>query len=593
MVLAYVDGWNRLNALAKIAMLKQSQKSLMGMLMREFIHFARWNAAKMIGLMFFVAALEGLGLVLLVPMLELSGVTGAASPSRYQAIFSSFGIALSLKVVLALYLALIVAHAFLSVKLSVLTSRLQLGFVDQLRQRLFDGIGATEWGFMARTHSSEFSHALTVDIGRVQDAVSSSLHLLTVGVMAMGYGLTALYLSSTLTLATVGIGALILLLLRAHHRNAYKLGEDLTSSTQRVHEDIGEYLAGLKLAKSGNVEKRLSKKFADGMRVVRESTVAFSRRYAFSRSLFRVGGAIVLCAFLYVALAVMFIPVATVLALSFIFMRLFPHISQLQQGYELLLYALPAYQSHLQMCSRCKLAEEPVSQESAYTFLSAITFEKVGYKPLNSAGDILQDISLTLPARSTTALVGPSGAGKSTLADLLAGLLAPTDGVIAIDSRQLTDRRSWRERVAYVPQETFLFNTTVRQNLLWTTPDATDEMLWHVLDQAAAAEFVRALPQGLDTTLGERGIRLSGGERQRLAIARALLRKPYLLVLDEATSALDRDNELHIQTTLSKLHRQLTILLIAHRPATILCADRVVTLQNGRLVKTEVRTLEA
>ncbi len=569
------------------------QGSLLGILARDFFLFSRWDAAQMIFLTMLVASLEGAGLMLLAPMLELTGVTGGAHSdisAHFRSLFSVLKITPSLTVVLCIYLTIITIHSVLSWRLSALTSQLQLGFVDQLRQRLFDGIGAAEWAFMARTHSAEFSHALTVDIGRVQDAVYASLQILTVSIMTLGYAVTGFYLSPALTLVTVGTGSALLLFLRRHHRNSYKLGEGLTESTQRVHEDIGEYLAGLKLAKSGNVETRLSARFSEGMQQARESSVEFSRRYALSRGLFRIGGAAVLCMFAYIALVIVSVPVAAVLALAFIFMRLFPYLSQIQQNYELLLHALPAYKSYAAMCARCEQAVEPVSEGRPYVFLEEILFRQVSYRPLHSSGDIINDASFSIPVRSTTALVGPSGAGKSTVADLLAGLLAPTDGVITVDGRELSDRRAWRERVAYVPQETFLFNATVRQNLLWTTPEATDDMLWEALDQAAAAEFVRALPQGLDTVLGERGIRLSGGERQRLAIARALLRKPILLVLDEATSALDRDNELHLQTTLSKLHRQLTILLIAHRPATILCADQVVSLQNGRLVKTEVRS---
>ncbi len=570
------------------------QGGLIARLLREFISFAGWKSANMILLMLLVAGLEGAGLMLLAPMLELAGVTGSAHAgpaSRVMSVFVALGLTPSLTMVLCLYLALIAVHSVLSWKMSTLTSELQLGFVDRLRQRLFDGIGAAEWAFMARTHSSEFSHALTVDIGRIQDAVYSSLQILTTAIMTLGYAATAFYLSPALTIGTIGTGGVLLLFLRRHHRNSYKLGEGLTASTQRVHENIGEYLAGLKLAKSGNVQARLSARFSEDMHEARDSSVAFMRRYSVSRGLFRVGGAAVLCVFVYVSLVLAAIPVATVLALAFIFTRLFPYLSQIQQSYELLMHALPAYHSYSTMCVRCEQEAEPAAEDRPYVFSREIVFKQVGYRPDTSDGDIVTEINLAIPVYSTTALIGPSGAGKSTLADLLAGLLAPTAGSIMVDDRELTDRRAWRERVAYVPQETFLFNTSVRENLLWTTPEANDEMLWDALEHAAAAEFVRALPQGLDTVLGERGIRLSGGERQRLAIARALLRKPFLLVLDEATSALDRDNEIHIQTTLSKLHRQLTILLIAHRPATIMCADRVATLQNGRLVKTEMQTV--
>jgi ATP-binding cassette subfamily C protein len=201
--------------------------------------------------------------------------------------------------------------------------------------------------------------------------------------------------------------------------------------------------------------------------------------------------------------------------------------------------------------------------------------------------NILRQIDLALPARQTIALVGPSGAGKSTLADIILGLLAPSEGQILLDNRPLDTAatRHWRQAVAYVPQDTFLFHDTVRANLLWAAPAATEADLWGSLQLAAAAEFVTALPEGLDTVLGDRGIRLSGGERQRLALARALLRKPALLLLDEATSALDSEHEQRIQTAIHQLHGELTIVLIAHRLSTVRYADQIVVMEQGQIVE--------
>jgi ATP-binding cassette subfamily C protein len=144
---------------------------------------------------------------------------------------------------------------------------------------------------------------------------------------------------------------------------------------------------------------------------------------------------------------------------------------------------------------------------------------------------------------------------------------------------------SWRPNVAYVPQETFLFHDTVRANLLWTRPQASDEELWQILRLAAADQFVAELPDSLDTVVGDRGVRLSGGERQRLALARALLRHPSLLLLDEATSALDNENEQRIQLALDELHGELSIVVIAHRLSTIRHADQIVVIDNGRVVE--------
>ena len=197
----------------------------------------------------------------------------------------------------------------------------------------------------------------------------------------------------------------------------------------------------------------------------------------------------------------------------------------------------------------------------------------------------MSDVSFDL-GPGVTALLGPNGAGKSTLADVLTGLLKPDTGKLRIDDTEASgpERLRWRHSVAYVPQEVFLFHDTIRNNLLWAKPDASDSTLRKALEMSAA-EFVFKLPDGMDSVVGDAGIRLSGGERQRIALARALLRQPSLLILDEATSALDTESERHIRHALEALMKNRTTLVIAHRLSTVENADRIIVLEEGRIVE--------
>jgi ATP-binding cassette subfamily C protein len=199
----------------------------------------------------------------------------------------------------------------------------------------------------------------------------------------------------------------------------------------------------------------------------------------------------------------------------------------------------------------------------------------------------LNNIHLKIPANRMTAIVGSSGAGKSTLIDLLMGLNKPENGEVLIDGILLSNENllSLRRSVSYVSQEPFLFNASIRENLLMIQPNSSEEELWKALEFSSAAEFVSKLPMRIDTIVGDRGIRLSGGERQRLVIARAILRKPSILVLDEATSALDTDNESKIQESLERLKGQMTIIVIAHRLSTIRNADQVIVLDQGEIIQ--------
>ncbi|MFC0213728.1 ABC transporter ATP-binding protein [Paenibacillus chartarius] len=201
--------------------------------------------------------------------------------------------------------------------------------------------------------------------------------------------------------------------------------------------------------------------------------------------------------------------------------------------------------------------------------------------------EALRGISFEARPGETVALVGPSGAGKSTLISLMARLYDPTGGSVELDGRDLRDIRleSLRSHIAYVTQESFLFHATIAENLRFARSDASQEELEEACRRAYIHDFIAALPRGYDTAVGERGHRLSGGERQRLAIARAMLKNPRILILDEATSHLDSESEAYVQAALEELMRERTTLVIAHRLSTVLTADRILVLDGGRIVE--------
>ncbi|AKM11278.1 ABC transporter transmembrane domain-containing protein [Croceicoccus naphthovorans] len=218
----------------------------------------------------------------------------------------------------------------------------------------------------------------------------------------------------------------------------------------------------------------------------------------------------------------------------------------------------------------------------------AIAFQNVTFRyPARPDQAALQDFSLTIEPGETIAIVGPSGAGKSTLFQLVARFRDPQAGSVRIDGVELTraDPAAIRQRIALVPQESVLFAADARYNIQYGAPQATDEAIWEAARAANAETFLRDLPQGLDTFIGEGGARLSGGQRQRIAIARAILRDSPILLLDEATSALDAESERLVQSALDHLMQGRTTLVIAHRLATVRAADRIVVMDEGRVVE--------
>jgi subfamily B ATP-binding cassette protein MsbA len=207
-----------------------------------------------------------------------------------------------------------------------------------------------------------------------------------------------------------------------------------------------------------------------------------------------------------------------------------------------------------------------------------------GYEPAHL---VLQNVTLTINRGEMTALVGASGAGKTTLVDLLPRFYDPTQGKVLVDGIDLREfeLNSVRRHIAVVSQDTFIFNTSIRNNIAYGLENVEEAAIWEAAKFANALEFIQEMPEGFDTQLGDRGVRLSGGQRQRLAIARALLRNPEILILDEATSALDSVSERLIQESLEKLSTGRTVIAIAHRLSTIVRADKVVVLEQGRIVE--------
>lgn len=553
----------------------------------------QYNKARLpiaLGLLFAASLTEGVGLILLLPLLASTGLESEALSNNPIAsvinnTVSSMGIPAGLLPLLTIFLLLILGRAVLSYYRDTYLHKMQLEFVDTLGAQLHEAFGRARWSFLMQQRSSEFSHILTKDVFRVGIGTQLLLQAIVSLSLVSAYLLTSFYLSPYLTLLVVLAGAFLLWLLSGYRKRALKLGKEQSISGQAVFASVNEFLGGIKLVKSYNAASHYLRYFKQAAESQRSKQLAFKRNSSFAQQSFQFGSAVLLCLFFYFAIELFALPIAQLLVLSLIFIRLMPLLSGLQRNYEQIIHMLPAYAAVSELKQACEAeAEVGIDASEIFNLQHSIQLRELSFTYKQESA-VLERIDITIPAQQTTAIIGASGAGKSTLADILAGLILPDTGQVLIDDTLLTEKNllGWRNQVAYVPQDVFLFHDTLRANMLWVNPQADDNVLWEVLELAAAKSFVTKLPQGLDTVIGERGIRLSGGERQRIALARALLRKPKLLILDEATSALDNDNEQKIRDSLYRLHGKMTIVLIAHRMTTVASADQVLRVKDGQV----------
>jgi ATP-binding cassette subfamily C protein len=371
-------------------------------------------------------------------------------------------------------------------------------------------------------------------------------------------------------------------------RRSRRIGDEMVTLNHAAYRAATGFLDALKLAKAYGREREHQDAFMSAIHRSRDAQISLAWANSLGNAIQATLTALLLAVTVYVAIRVEHVAAGSLLVVAVVFTRVVGRITASQSNIQQIAMALPAFEELEALTAACVAAREPYggAAASALPIGSGIELEAVHFAYPDGT-EALRGVSLTIPAGATVALAGPSGAGKTTLADIVAGLMLPTAGRVTIGDEALTSDRviGWRRSVALVPQEPFMFHDTIAANLRFGDPDASDAALWEALRLASAAGFVVELAAGLETVVGDRGLRLSGGERQRLALARALLRNPELLILDEATSSLDTENELAIRHALATLHGRTTILLIAHRLSTVSEADHIAVLDRGEVVE--------
>ncbi|TRZ40603.1 ABC transporter ATP-binding protein [Niallia circulans] len=545
-----------------------------------------------------ISALEGIGIYLLVPMLAVIGVFDMQMDNVFPINYIMKGMEkipfdVSISFVLILYFFLITGQALLQRYQSITNTWIQQNFIKKLRLDLYKSLNGAKWEFFIGKRKSDFNYILTTEIARVGSGTHSVIQLSSLIFFTLIQVMLAFLLSPLLTVIVLVSGTVLAIYMKKFLKGSKTLGRETTDLMNEYFGGITDQFNGIKDMKSNMLEESYFHWFRGKSNAIESNVMKLVRLSSTSTLAYRIAAALLIVMFVYVSLNMMHIANEKVVLIILIFSRLWPKFTSIQTNLEQIIAMLPAVENVLnvqeesQKQQEFKISSQKNHHKNQY-YDGVIECKNISYR-YDTSQEImaLTNIDICIRNNETTAIVGKSGAGKTTLVDMIMGLLKPEHGQVRINNQPLNDDNllTFRSSISYVSQDPYLFHTTLRENLLMVRPDASEAEIWESLSFAAAAEFVKKLPLGLDTVIGDRGMKLSGGQRQRIILARAILRKPSILVLDEATSALDSENEKKIQESIDLLKGKMTIIIIAHRLSTIRNADNVIVLEDGKVIQ--------
>lgn len=536
-----------------------------------------------------VSLTGGISIVMLIPMLGLLEISEASvsALSVVVAPLQKLSYSGQVCVLVGLYFCLVLFKALLSRLLSLRENRFLEDYSYNLRNTLYNTVSRADWEKLTASKQSDTVNLFTMQCSQVTAGVTGIIHLITSLVSSLVQLVIAVWLSLPVTVFVFICGVGYILAFRKMFRISKEYGSELIKINRSMYSELFNQLRGVKEVRTNNVQKEHAVLFENISDSFRQAKMKFVRLSAFPQVVYSCAAAFMIGVIFVVSVLVFEMDIARLMVLVYVFMRLWPVFSGFYGRMQGILSSVPAHEKLKEALENLKQDEAENEDAPLLPFERDIVFKDVVFRYKDGDEDVLRNVSFKLEKGSVTALVGRSGAGKTTIADLLLGFLRPTEGEILVDGVKLTreNMAGWRQGMGYIPQVPLVLNASVRENLQRFHPKAAEEDMIEALKKAQAWDFVSGLKDGLDTTLGDEGVRLSGGERQRIVLARVLLGHPRLIVMDEATSAMDYESETAVRQAVKALDKDITILIIAHRLATVRTARNAIVLEDGTITE--------
>jgi ABC-type multidrug transport system fused ATPase/permease subunit len=542
--------------------------------------------------------LETLGVSAVLPLISVVLTPELMETNRlYSLIARMFHITTVKGFVVLMALALIAIYIFKNVYLA-LQYKIQIRFLSNCRRdvssRLMKCYVEQDYLYHVEHNVAELSRNVGSDVtsffSLVQACMNFISEVITVSFILV-YLLMIDWMTTLLMVAVLGVFMCVVYRILKYYQ--IKAGEAARRSAGNVNKWVLQTFGGIKEIKAFNRERYFLNKYDEAYRISNDISIKSSVRNQYPRYILEAVciSSIMLVVCIRVQMGVELVAFATSLSAFIVAaVRLMPSFNRLTNYIGTIMYSKAAtdniYNDLKEQEELDNKRKSEGSRDGELTFNHALKVENLYFKYPKGEENIFEDASVEIPKNKSVAFIGSSGAGKSTFADIILGLLRPDSGKVSVDGYDIFECiNSWHHMVGYIPQVIYLMDDTIRKNILFGLDDKDDEKLWESLKLAQLDDFVRSLPEGLDTQIGDRGVRLSGGQRQRIGIARALYNKPELLLLDEATSALDNETESAVMEAVENLHGHTTMIIIAHRLSTISHCDKVYEVADGKIVE--------
>jgi len=544
------------------------------------------------------AVAQGFGITLLLPLLRASQ-SGGSNPEdmgtaeQYlQAMLETMGIADSMVGILAFIAVVFVGKGVLQFAKGGYQGYLQAQLLRELKMKLFDAYAGMDYRYYIRQNAGHFINVINQQVNRFFQSFEKFVNFTTQCVQTLSYFGFAFVVAWRFALMAMGVGVVLLFCFK--YLNAYvrRLSRKRSQEMSHLNKFLVQSLQSFKYVTSTNQTAQLRQGVVDS--VNRLTGYIFRQRAAgaFTGALKEPVSVLLIVSLIAVQVIVFQDPISPIFVALLLFHRGMQAVINLQNSWQNTMDRIGSVEMVDDEFAAVLNAQEATGGRPLQRLDEGIVLRNVHFAYNEGDGDVLRDVSIDVPANASVALVGESGAGKSTLVDMMTLLLKPRKGEVRIDGvpHDEVDLASWRDQIGYVSQETVVFDDTVANNICLWQGDVEDdpalrERVIHAAERAHADHFIRDLPDGYQTVVGDRGVRLSGGQRQRLFVARELFKQPNLLLLDEATSDLDTASEQHIQDSIDALKGEVTVVIIAHRLSTVKNVDRVYVLDEGRIIE--------